>query len=203
MKNKAILMIGLSAILITTVWFWPTTPAPPPQPPLHGKTTTESALENQIRLAKTDLHKAASAYLSSIEKFRSELAMREAQIKTISHCIKVCHQIQTQSCDCQTSPYFDKPRFVAEIIKSADQLKQAEYDFKSRIKSFRYDACKKLGSLCLVKETDTTQTILANLPATDLDGEIDKAIKLLPSTNQIINEMVQKHLDNIPSRSLG
>jgi len=196
MKNKVILVVMLLAISATTAWFSPTMSKSLAQAsPTRAKTTTELELENQIRLAKVDLHKAATDYLLSIERMQNELITIEVQFKMgRSH---ECIMAKVAGNPCPPVRQMDYPRFVGDIKKSANHLKQAQFHFISRIKSLRHDACKKLGYAC--KWSEGSLEVLTDLPTTDLDNEINKASKIFPNTKKIVEDIVQQHRLNLQS----
>lgn len=199
MKSKIILVATLLTISATTAWFWPTMPALSTQPPeSRAKNIAELELENQLRLAKVDLHKAASSYLLSINKLRRKIFSIEAHwnVYTSELCqAKRAMGASSMNKYCQKPHQLDGISFITDTKKSANHLKIAEQEFKSRTNSIRHDACNKLRYLCSVKESATLQSIMANMPPTDLDSDINKAIEMLPNTVRIMEAIFQKHFD--------
>ncbi|MCP5420175.1 MAG: hypothetical protein H6969_06755 [Gammaproteobacteria bacterium] len=159
----------------------------------RAKTTTELEVENKIRLAKVELHEAAFDYLLSIRRMKNKLVTIEVEFKVgLSH---ECVMAKLANSPCPPPQEMNYPAYIGEIKKSARRLILAKSNFISQIKTLRYDTCKNLGVACKWKEN--SPDIIADLPYTILDSEIDQALTMLPTTENIVRNIIFNHQTNI------
>lgn len=124
--------------------------------------------------------------------------MTRLQLERAAYRSEGCLMARVAGGSCGVVPRpLDWPHFKKAVMQSAHRLKLAEDEFTSKVRSFRYDACKKIGYLCQIEPTAPMAILLENLPATDLDGPIQEALRLLPNTSQILADLFDHYLNQL------